>query len=134
MFGNPPLGFVFIETDGEIEGLDVLRLDAEGMASTGLNVMHDDFSSIASVSPFHAQAIFDGLPLPQGCVGCPEQDTCAGGYLPHRFSTSRGFDNPSVWCADILILFAYVRDLLGVDGSETRLRRQALREMTTVTQ
>ena len=132
MFGNPPLGFVFIETDGEIEGLDVLRLDAEGMASTGLSVLNDDFLSIASVSPFHAQAIFDGLPLPQGCAGCPERDTCAGGYLPHRFSTSRGFDNPSVWCADILILFAHLRRLLDVDGSETRLRRQVLREMTAV--
>ena len=37
-FGNRPLRFVFIEADGGIEGLDVLRVCREAMAGTGLNV------------------------------------------------------------------------------------------------
>jgi len=133
MFGNPPLGFVFVETDGEIEGLDVLRVDGQGLAATGLDVCRNDFVEIKDVSPFHAGAIFDGVPLPEGCARCPERDTCAGGYLPHRWSSSRGFDNPSVWCADILMLFARVRRWFGVDADETRLRQAVLREMASTT-
>jgi len=133
MFGNPPLGFVFVETDGEIEGLDVLRVDGQGLASTGLDVHRNDFVEIDAVSPFHAQAIFDGVPLPAGCRGCPEEQTCAGGYLPHRWSPTRGFDNPSAWCADILLLFARVRERFGVDAHETGLRQTVLREMVAAT-
>jgi uncharacterized protein len=129
MFGNSPLGFVFIEPDGEIEGLDVLRIDAEGLAATGLNVTRDDFLAIASAHPFHAAAIFYGLPVPRDCGACPERETCAGGYLPHRYSRSRGFDNRSVWCPDILVLFGHLRRLLAVDVPETALRRRLLSDL-----
>jgi uncharacterized protein len=131
MFGNPPLGFVFVEVDGDIEGLDVLRIDAEGAASTGLNIHADDFVAMTAASPFHAQAIFQGLPLPHDCQGCTERETCAGGYLPHRFSRAKGFDNRSVWCADILLLFKHLRQLLDISPAETMLRRQVLSDMST---
>jgi sulfatase maturation enzyme AslB (radical SAM superfamily) len=55
------------------------------------------------------------------------RDTCGGGYLPHRYSAARGFDNPSVWCADLLALFAHVRARMGVTTDETTARRTALR-------
>ncbi|MGV3722108.1 MAG: radical SAM protein [Actinomycetota bacterium] len=129
MFGNPPLGFVFIEVDGEIEGLDVLRADEEGMASIGLNVLNHHFTEIASSSPFHQQVIFQGVAMPTACVTCPESLTCTGGYLPHRYSQARGFDNPSAWCADLLRLFQHLRGLLGVDVEETRLRRAVLADL-----
>jgi uncharacterized protein len=129
MFGNAPLGFVFVEVDGAIEGLDVLRLDGQGIASCGVNVLADDFSAIARMSEFHDRAIFRGLPLPTACAGCPESDTCAGGYLPHRYSVARGFDNASAWCADILFLFQYLRRVLNVDAAETQLRRKVLAEI-----
>ncbi len=129
MFGNSPLGFVFVEVDGEIEGLDVLRLDGQGFSACGVNVVAHDFSAIGRFSDFHDRAIFRGLPLPQACVSCHEAQTCAGGYLPHRYSAARGFDNPSAWCDDILLLFDYLRRLLDVDVAETRLRRQLLAEL-----
>lgn len=129
MFGNPPLGFVFIEVDGEIEGLDVLRADEEGMASIGLNVRSHQFTDIALASPFHQKVIFDGVEMPSACRACPESVTCAGGYLPHRYSQARGFNNPSAWCADLLKLFQHLRGLLGVDPEETRLRQAVLSEM-----
>ncbi|MEW6499282.1 MAG: hypothetical protein AB1589_43400, partial [Cyanobacteriota bacterium] len=128
--GNRPFGFLFVETDGAIEGLDVLRVCKHGIAQTGLNVLHDEFSRVAEVSELHGKAIFTGLPLPAGCQQCPEQETCAGGYLPHRYSEQRKFDNPSVWCQDLLCLFNHIRARLDVSVEETALRRQILNELT----
>jgi uncharacterized protein len=129
LFGNGPLRFVFVEADGSIEGLDVLRACRNGLAQTGLNVLTDDFASVAAMSELHRVAIFTGLPLPSGCRLCPEQETCAGGYLPHRYSSNNDFDNPSVWCADLLAVFNHVRERLGVPVDETQLRRGILKAL-----
>ncbi len=125
MLGNPPLRFVCIETDGSLQGLDKLRSCEDGLSDIGLNVHTADFSEITEASPFHAQAMA-GLPLPTGCAGCPESVTCAGGQLPNRYSSERAFDNPSVWCGDLLALFAHARERLGVSHEETDRRRAAL--------
>jgi len=124
--GNRPLDFVCVETDGSIQGLDKLRSCEDGLTDMGLSVHDADFRDIAKASPFHA-AVLSGLPLPSGCRACPERDTCAGGHLPNRYSKVRGFDNPSVWCADLLALFAHVRARMGVSHEETTRRRLALR-------
>jgi uncharacterized protein len=127
--GNRPLAFLFVETDGTIEGLDVLRVCKEGMSQTGLNVLTHDFHQIAEVSELHRKTVFQGVPLPFTCQACPERTTCAGGYLPHRYSSVRGFDNSTVWCQDLLRLFAHIRAHLGVSVEETQLRRQVLDDM-----
>lgn len=129
--GNNPLGYLFVEPDGSIEGLDVLRICSPGLARTGCNVLTDDFTDVASASPMHRAIVFEGLPLPSGCQACPEQKTCAGGYIPHRYAAERGFDNPSVWCPDLLKTFAHIRNRLGVGHQETVLRHQALTDLAT---
>jgi uncharacterized protein len=95
-------------------------------------VLTDDFAAIATVSNFHRATIFEGTALPEGCRSCPERDTCGGGYLPHRHSRERGFDNPSVWCADLLAFFSHVRRWLNVSPDETAARRKALRWLAEV--
>jgi uncharacterized protein len=131
--GNGPLGFLVVETDGEIEGLDVLRICGEGTTKTGLNVHQADFRDIAGANAFHARMIFEGMPLPFGCRSCPERDTCAGGYVPHRYSRANGFDNPSVWCADLLRVFTHIRLRLGVPVEESAHRRIALNRKRQLT-
>lgn len=116
--GNPPLRFISIETDGSIQGLDKLRTCEHGMTDTALNVHDAPFRDLAVGNALHAQ-ILAGMPLPTACGGCREQDTCGGGYLPHRYSRARGFDNPSVWCADLLKLFAHVRERMYVSAETT---------------
>ncbi|KIG16844.1 putative arylsulfatase regulatory protein [Enhygromyxa salina] len=128
--GNQPLRAVSVGTNGEIEVLHVLRSRAPAIARTTLNVLHHQFAEVAEVSNLHREIVFDGLPLPTGCIGCPEQSTCSGGDLAHRYSRAKGVDNPSVWCADLLRLFAHMRAKLGVDQRATMLRRAALRSTT----
>ena len=128
-YGNDASLYAFVETDGEIEGLDVLRVCGDSMTRTGLNVMSSDFGWLATSNSLAADVILRGLPLPTACRTCPESLTCAGGYVPHRYSRETGFNNPSVWCADILKLFAHLRIRLGVTVEETLTRRSNLLQM-----
>lgn len=126
--GNNPYRFVFVEADGAIEGLDVLRVCAPGLADTTLNVFENGFADILDRSPLHRALIFEGFDLPAACRTCPEATTCAGGYVPHRWADGH-FDNRSAWCADLLATFAHLRLRLDVPAEETVLRRRLLGEM-----
>jgi uncharacterized protein len=128
MIGNPRLHFVTTETDGTIHGLDKLRSCEDGMSAMPLSVHDSDYSQIALASPFHAR-VMSGLPPAAECRACPELETCAGGHIPNRYSKARGFDNPSVWCADLLALFRHARMRLGISAAETRRRRLELAEL-----
>jgi uncharacterized protein len=123
--GNEAPHYVFVEADGDIEGLDNLRVCAEGMAKINLNVSSSSFKDILRADGMHKKAIFEGIDLPSNCLSCHERDTCSGGYLPHRYSAAQGFDNPSVWCADLLKTFTHLRERLGVSVEETYARRNA---------
>jgi uncharacterized protein len=129
LFGGAPLGFCFVETDGEIEGLDALKICEDGFAGTGHNVLTDGFDAFAADGGLHAETIFRGRPLPTACARCPEAQTCGGGYVPHRYRRGAGLDRPSVWCRDLLGLFGQLRRLLEVDHRETQARRRALAEL-----
>ena len=107
-FGNPSLSYLVIETDGSIHTVDSLRVCEEGIEDSGLNVMQHSFDDLHRGSPLTYQLVY-GIPLSAICCSCPEASICGGGYLPHRYARANGFDNPSVWCQDILILLAHIR-------------------------
>src|SRR5207244_3633142 len=111
-FGNGKMSYVVIETDGSIEALDTLRVCEDGIAKSGLNVLHNGLDDLRFGRPLLYQAIYKGFPLAPVCNRCVERDICAGGYLPHRYARANGFANPSVWCADILKLLRHIRERL----------------------
>lgn len=55
------------------------------------------------------------LKLAKKCIACPIKETCGGGYLPHRYSTINGFNNPSVYCEDLLKLITHVQNVVFED-------------------
>jgi uncharacterized protein len=88
--GNDPPCYVFIEPDGEMEGLDNLRACADGLSQIKLNVRDADFVDLLTTGTMHSQAIFEGMPLAQACLNCPEGMTCGGGVSsPSLFRGSR---------------------------------------------
>jgi uncharacterized protein len=126
--GNNPYRFVFIEADGAIEGLDVLRICEPGLAATSLNVFDNPFAELLDGNPLHRELILSGFTLPTDCKTCPEATTCGGGYVPHRYADGH-FDHPSAWCADLLAMFEHMRMKLEVSAEETHLRREVLAGM-----
>ena len=121
-YGGEPGAYVTVETDGTVEGLDSLRACAQGLSVTGSTVRDLEFGLAAE--PASASLMRS---LPSACRPCEEAKTCAGGYFPHRYSRQNAFDNPSVWCADILKLFRHVRQTLQVSPADTAALAQ-LRE------
>ncbi|GAB4197037.1 MAG: hypothetical protein OHK0022_15030 [Roseiflexaceae bacterium] len=113
-FGNPLMSYLIVETDGTIHGLDVLRVCNEGIAETGLNLFEHGFDDLHLGLPLVHQLINTGMPLCAVCQQCAERDICGGGYVPHRYARANGFDNPSVWCADIQLLLTHMRSRLGL--------------------
>jgi uncharacterized protein len=111
-FSNPLMSYVVIETDGSIEALDALRVCEENIASSGLNVVTHGLDDLHLGRPLLPQAIHEGFALAGVCQRCSERDLCGGGYLPHRYARTNGFDNPSVWCLDILKLLGHIRGRL----------------------
>ena len=43
------------------------------------------------------------------CQACRLRDVCGGGYMPHRYHPFNGFNNPSVYCADLMQLLDHMR-------------------------
>jgi uncharacterized protein len=108
-FGNPLMGYVVVETDGAIEPLDALRVCDEGITRNTLNVQRHGFDELHLGQPLLHRVVHEGMPLSAPCRACHERTVCGGGYLPHRYARATGFDNPSVWCADILKLLTHIR-------------------------
>jgi uncharacterized protein len=100
-------GYIIVETDGSIEPNDALRVCADRITRSHLNVLSHSFDEISSETLVHKVAV--GFELPDDCRSCTEREICGGGYLPHRYSRDKGFNNPSVWCTDIQKLLANMR-------------------------
>lgn len=113
-FGNPVLSYLIVDTDGSIQPNDALRVCQDGITLTAANVLDRGFEDLAESAPLAHRLLTTGLPLADTCRRCEEVEVCGGGYAPHRFSRARGFDNPSVWCEDIKVLLAHIRQRAGL--------------------
>jgi len=107
--GNMPENYLVIESDGSIHANDALKVCDEGVSETGLDVRFHGFDDLHQGAPILYKLINEGLPLCESCQACPEVAICGGGSVPHRYSRINGFDNPSIWCEDLLRLLSHVR-------------------------
>ena len=107
--GTGKLEVLVVETDGGIEALDVLRICGDGFTKAGLNVKNNDLdealeSSLASLYHNSKQK------LCKQCTICPVREICGGGYIPHRYSLENGFNNPSLYCSDLLKMIIHIQN------------------------
>ncbi|MGW8328094.1 radical SAM/SPASM protein FxsBH, inactivated beta-hydroxylase extension form [Streptomyces sp. NPDC055897] len=101
--GLAPADIVVVETDGSLEQVDSLKAAYEGAAATGFSVFRDDFDAVAAHPGVRARQ--RGLAgVSARCRRCPVVRSCGGGHYTHRYSADRGFDNPSVYCPDLMAL------------------------------
>ncbi|MEU0936493.1 FxsB family cyclophane-forming radical SAM/SPASM peptide maturase [Embleya sp. NPDC005971] len=125
--GLSPAGSVVIETDGTFERQDALKAAYDGAAATGFDVFRHDPATVLAASGFGGLGADAGEPAEPSptCRRCPVLRTCGGGLRAHRYHPANGFDNPSVYCADLRALIDHVRtrvhaDLRALVGPERR--------------
>jgi uncharacterized protein len=109
--GLSPVTVVVVESDGDIVLSDVLRSSADAI---GLNVSRDSFDA-ALRTPRAAAVQARAATLSAQCKACPVGRVCGGGLYAHRYRAENGFDNPSVYCADLYRLITHIRARLTAD-------------------
>ncbi|MFI7606024.1 FxsB family cyclophane-forming radical SAM/SPASM peptide maturase [Micromonospora sp. NPDC049366] len=98
--GLDPADLAVIETDGAWELADSMKTAFDGAAGTGLDVFRHSADAVAAHPEFAGSQ--RGLnQLCRTCRDCPVVGQCGGGLRAHRYSDAGGFDNPSVYCADL---------------------------------
>ena len=99
---------IVIETNGSYEQADSLKTTFDKAATTGFDSYHDSFNAAARHPGFTARQ--RGLRgLCQECRNCPVVASCGGGLYAHRWSPDNQFDNPSVYCPDLMKLITHIR-------------------------
>ena len=101
-----PAALVVIETDGSYEQVDSLKAAFDGAPETGMDVFGHSLDTVAPHPGILARQ--QGAALCQTCQECPVVGSCGGGLYTHRYRAQNGFDNPSVYCADLLALISHM--------------------------
>jgi uncharacterized protein len=125
--------FVVIETNGSIEPSGALKACYEGITKIGLNVLSNEIDEIFDI-PVVALFASAEDELPDACKQCPIVSVCGGGKPPHRYSSVNGFNNPSVYCRDLMKLIAHVQEkVIGElpDGLRQEMALATLKELVT---
>jgi len=109
--GAKSVDIIVIETDGDIEAVDTLKMVGRHVTNLGLNVAKNSIDD-ALEHPAVYSRMLGYAALCDTCQNCPDLDYCGGGYVPHRYGHGNGFLNPSVYCADLRYLISHIRTRL----------------------
>lgn len=111
--GLTDYGVLIIDTDGSITKNDTLKSSYNGADrfeqkwSVHTHNLVDILGS-PEFAKYHAMQ----RPSSKTCLSCPELGVCGGGMTLHRWHDDNGYDNPSVYCADQMLLINHIRDYL----------------------
>ncbi|MCP3397711.1 radical SAM protein [Bradyrhizobium sp. CCGB20] len=109
--GHKPVELCTVMTDGTVEAHDVLRIAGDGFTNTRFNIFDHAIDEVRN-EPRWKAARDASINLCTKCRQCKFMNACGGGYLPHRFSRERGYDNPSVYCEDLYSMFESMQSVL----------------------
>lgn len=112
--GTTDYGILVIDTDGTIKKNDTLKVAhnrADQFSRESWSILSDNLKDVIQSSEY-LEYYRQQQPTALICRNCPELHVCGGGMVAHRWSNNRGFDNPSVFCADQLALISRMRDWL----------------------
>ncbi|HEX2745569.1 MAG TPA: FxsB family cyclophane-forming radical SAM/SPASM peptide maturase [Streptosporangiaceae bacterium] len=105
-FGTDSGDVLVIETDGSWEQPDSMKTAHHGAAATAMRVTEQTVDDVSRHPQIAArQGGIDALCAT--CRACPVVRICGGGLYAHRYGPG-GFDNPSVYCADLKELITKV--------------------------
>jgi uncharacterized protein len=126
-------GSLVVETDGSFERSDVLKVAFPGAPATESDVFRHSVNDVLALPEVRA-FMRRGEGLSSTCRSCPILPACGGGIFAHRYRSSNGFDNPSVYCRDLGRLITHISRRIRADlaarqsGTVASAHRDSLRE------
>lgn len=120
--GLSPVAMVVVETDGSIEQADSLKSAYKGAPATGLHISRNTFDEALRLPAIVGRQI-GKLALSETCLSCRLHRVCGGGLYAHRYRDGNGFDNPSVYCPDLMRIINHIRHAMEPDIAALRRTR-----------
>ncbi|HEX5262496.1 MAG TPA: cyclophane-forming radical SAM/SPASM peptide maturase YhhB [Phenylobacterium sp.] len=110
--GLTDYGILVIDTDGAVKKNDTLKSSPLGDTFDATWALgRQALADIAASPEFKAYHLAQ-RPSSPTCQACPHVRVCGGGMVTHRFKDGAGYDNPTVFCADQMLLIARMEALL----------------------
>ncbi|MCL6732876.1 FxsB family cyclophane-forming radical SAM/SPASM peptide maturase [Streptomyces neyagawaensis] len=101
--GLRPVALAVVDTDGSWEQVDSLKVAYAGAPATGMTVFTHSLDQLMR-HPGMVARNEGHANLCMTCLECPVVHICGGGHYAHRYRRENGFDNPSIYCADLAFL------------------------------
>jgi uncharacterized protein len=115
---------ISVSSNGDLGPEDTLRILDPRFRSLGLNIAKNDLRDLIESEAWREQA--DAATVkPDGCKDCGWWKICKAGRPINRYSKSRGFSNPSLYCSGLKDMYAHIGAFLVLNGiplSEIELR------------
>ena len=111
--GITDFGIVIIDTDGVITKNDTLKSSYKGADrfEEPFDIKEGELLELLNSEEFNRYREMQ-RPTSLKCLECPVLNICGGGMTLHRWRNENGFDNPSVYCADQLLLINRMQEEL----------------------
>jgi uncharacterized protein len=107
---------VVVQSDGSLS-MDDSYIPAQKWRATAApgSVFSDTLEGWLSSAAYDELASYYRA-VPTGCSDCAWRNVCGGGDLENRYSSERGFDNPSIFCEGLKIFYLHVTRYLVRNG------------------
>lgn len=120
---------IVVETDGNLEATDTLRICGDGFTKAGANVSTHSFDE-ALETPLTKIYVNAHKMLANKCIICPINDVCGGGSIQTRYSKINGFNNPSIYCLDLMKLITHIQNKI-INSLPEKLKMEMEMEILT---
>lgn len=120
--GARDFGIIILDTDGSVKKNDTLKSTFPGADrfAQQWSVHTHPLTDVVHAPEFAAYYAMQ-RPTAPACLVCPELSICGGGMPVNRWRADNGYDNPSVYCADQLLLIRHMRHRLATLLSPGRI-------------
>lgn len=112
-FGFGQLNYLTIESDGSYHTSDILKVAYENASNIGISLTTDTiYEAVSHMKVVEYNSLLKRENLPMKCVNCGVSKICGGGSLPHRYSVNNNFNNPTIYCNEMMALISHAIDKL----------------------
>lgn len=111
LIGNENNHVLVIETNGDIEPIDSLKICGENFTKGDVNITEsslDDAFSLNLANLYYGE----NDSISEKCNKCPIFEYCGSGFIAHRYSKQNGLKNPTIYCKDYIKFISHIQSSL----------------------